>query len=70
MTPGLSKNVWCQAWQFSFLCLQIIRPQVKRAINLVIADGHFNLSAGVCVLMYELTYSQDHYLGSQTEQGG
>ena len=37
---------------YCFLCLQIarsdIRPQVKWAVSLVIADGHFNLLGGLC----------------------
>ena len=41
MLPGLS------LWPFSFLRLQFteadIRPQVKWAVNLEIADDHFNL---------------------------
>ena len=35
-----------------------IWPQVKRAIGLMVADGHFNLpTCQVCVGMYGLTYS-------------
>ena len=46
---------------YSFLSLQItwadFRPQVKYVVNLVIADGHFNLAQGVCMGMHGWTYS-------------
>ena len=47
MTHGLSNDIRCHVCLYSFLCLHItkldIRPQVKWAVSLVIADGHFNL---------------------------
>ena len=33
------------------LCLQ------KNQVNMLIAEGHFNLTSGVCVGIYGLTYS-------------
>ena len=48
----------------AFLCLQItrsdIRSQVKWAVSLMNADGHFQSCSGACVGMYELTYSLRH----------
>ena len=50
MTPGLSKDLQCHVRPYSLLCLQItsadVRPQVKWASNLVIANGLFNLPLG------------------------
>ena len=52
MKAGLSKDIWCYGWTYSFLGLQIsksdIRPHVKWAVNLVSADGYFNIPQGLC----------------------
>ena len=57
MTPGLSKDIWCHARPYSFLCMQItrsgIRQHVKWAVSLVIADGHF-IFFRACVGMHGL----------------
>ena len=47
MTLGLSKDIQCHVWSYSFLCLQItkldIRPHIKWAVNLVIAYDWLHL---------------------------
>ena len=52
MTPGLSKDIPCHAWPYTFLRLQIIRldirKYVKQAVSLVIADGHLVFLRGLC----------------------
>ena len=52
MTPGLTKDIWCHVWPYSFLCLQITRsdtrPHAKWAVSLVIADGHLIFLSGFC----------------------
>ena len=65
MTPGLSKDIRCHVWPyFFFLNLQItrsdIRPHIKLAVNLMIANGHFNLPLG---FVWVITYSLYHPRG-------
>ena len=59
MTPGLRRDIKCHSVTISILCLQNpksdIRPQIKQAARLVIADRHFYSSPGVCVNMCKLT---------------
>ena len=33
MTPGLSKDIQCHVWPYSFLCLQITRSDIRPHIN-------------------------------------
>ena len=49
MTPGLIADIRCLVRPYSILRLQIkseIRLQVKWAVNMMIADGYFNLPQG------------------------
>ena len=55
MTPGLSMDIQCHVWLYSFQ--SDIKSYVKWAASLVIAGGHFCSSSGVCVGMYGLIYS-------------
>ena len=53
----------CHVWPHSFLCLQItrsdIRSEVKWAVNMIIADSHFNLPQGfVCICTNKQTNKQ------------
>ena len=52
MTHGLSKDIQCHVWPYSFLCLHITRsdimPHKKWAVSLVIADGHLIFLTGLC----------------------
>ena len=52
MTPGLSEDIRCQVWTFSFSCLQVtrsnIRPNVKWVAILMIADGHLIFLGDLC----------------------
>ena len=56
MTPGPCKNIWCHVWPYSFLCLQIIRsdirPHAKWAVSLMIADDHLIFLRGFCVYVW------------------
>ena len=76
MKPGLGKGIQCHVWPHSFFSLANhhiadIRPWlVKRAVNLVIAGGHFNLSQGFCVGMYRSTYTLSHPQGLVTSRRG
>ena len=51
-TPGLSEDTQYHVRPHSILCLKMtksdIRPQVKWAVSLVIAEGPFNLPRGLC----------------------
>ena len=57
MTPGLSKGIRCHVWPHTSLYLQItishIRPYLKLAVSLMIADGHF-INVNVNVSVYSL----------------
>ena len=60
LKPGLSKDIQCHVSTYAFLPFQITRTniglQVNWAASLVIANGHFQSSSGICMVMYEYTY--------------
>ena len=63
---------WCHVWPYYFQCLQItksdIRPQVKWAVTLVIADGHFNLPQGLCGYIWTNIFLLSPYRVSSGEK--